>query len=90
MDAASGAAAVWWSLGIAVLLLVVTPTLLFLAHRVLRRLIEISRYAEDILDNGVRVAGNLDPVPALAETQTLVRSAVGRLHAYAAAQGGQR
>jgi hypothetical protein len=65
---------VWWWLGNLALLLLV-PVILLLANRVIRPAIEVQRYAGDILDNGVVLAGNLDPVPALADTRDLVATA---------------
>lgn len=59
--------AIWW-VGNAVLLLVVAPVVILLANRVIRPATEIRRYAEDILEHGVGLARNLDPVPALAAT----------------------
>ncbi len=59
--------AIWW-VGNAVLLLVVAPVVILLANRVIRPATEIRRYAEDILEHGVGLARNLDPVSALATT----------------------
>jgi uncharacterized membrane protein len=64
----------WW-LANAVLLFAVVPTVLLLANRVLRPAIEIDRYAADILEHGVGITANLDPVPAVAETRDLVATA---------------
>ena len=70
MDAASGGAAVWWWIGLLVLLLVVIPTVLLLIQRVLRHLSEIRHYADDVLDHGLGIARNLEPVPALDEIRS--------------------
>ncbi len=75
MDAASGLAAWWWAIGIALLVLVVIPVVLLLLFTVLRDIREIRVYADDILEHGVAITGNLDPVPALAETRELVETA---------------
>lgn len=64
----------WW-IGNAVGLLVVIPLLLFLVLRLLRVVHEIDRYADDILDHGVRLTGTLDPLPALAQTEELTGAA---------------
>ena len=85
MDAASGGAAVWWWIGILVLLLVVIPTVLLLVQRVLRHISEIKHYADDVLEHGLGIAGNLDPVPALAETRDLVGRVGAGLGEYVAA-----
>jgi mannose/fructose/N-acetylgalactosamine-specific phosphotransferase system component IIC len=84
MDAASGGAAVWWWAGILVLLLVVIPVVLLLVQRVLRHISEIKHYAEDVLEHGLAIAGNLEPVPALAETRELVKRVGGGLGDYVA------
>lgn len=61
----------WW-IANAVLLLVITPVILLLGNRVLRPAVEIQRYADDILEHGVLLSANLDPVPAIADTRDLV------------------
>lgn len=82
MDAASGGAAVWWWLGVLALLLAVAPVVVFLAERVRGHLGEIKAYADDVLEHGVAVAGNLDPVPALAETRDLAKRVGSGLAGY--------
>jgi len=58
----------WW-IGNAILLLVVVPVLVALLNRVLAALERIRGAADDILDGGVELTGNLDDVPEmLAET----------------------
>jgi hypothetical protein len=58
----------WW-IGNAILLLVVVPVLVALLNRVLAALERIRGAADDILDGGVQLTGNLDDVPEmLAET----------------------
>jgi len=59
--------ALWW-IGNLLLLVVVAPVVIMLANRVIRRATEIRKYADDILEHGVGLAGNLDPVPALGAT----------------------
>ncbi len=71
----------WW-IGNAVGLLVVIPLVAVLAGRVVRTAMEIRRYAHDILHHGVLLAGNLDPVPALAETRDRVREVSRNATAY--------
>jgi hypothetical protein len=85
MDAASGGAAVWWWIGILVLLLVVIPIVLLLIQRVLRHISEIRHYADDVLEQGLAIAGNLEPVPTLIETRDLVRRVGAGLGEYVAA-----
>ena len=63
--------ALWW-IGNAVLLLVVVPLVVALATQIIRLLYEVNRYAEDILEHGVGITANLEPVPALLDTRDLV------------------
>lgn len=56
-------------------LVVVAPLVLLLAARVVHLGRDSAAYADDILANGVAVTADLDPVPALVETQRLVRRA---------------
>lgn len=76
----------WW-LGNAVLLLVIVPTVLLLANRVMRPALEIKRYAADIDVNGAALAGHLEPVPAVADTRDLVSAAKGLAVRYLTAAG---
>lgn len=85
MDGISTGAAVLWWIGIAALFLVVIPLVLLLVQRVLSDLREIRDYASDVLDHGVAIANNLEPVPALAETRDLVKAAGASLGTYASA-----
>jgi hypothetical protein len=75
----------WWWIADAVGLAVVIPLVVFLAHRLIRQTREIRRYAEDILDFGVRITEDLVPLPALGETQRLVATAKGNAVAYTSA-----
>jgi hypothetical protein len=87
MDAASGGAAVWWWLGVLALYLVVIPLVLQLVQRVLRHIKEIRGYADDILEHGLGIAANLEPVGQLADTRDLVKRVRGGLSRYASAVG---
>jgi hypothetical protein len=60
--------AVWWIANL-VGLVVVIPLVVVLANRVIGYAHECQRYADDILVHGVLLSGNLDPVPALADTR---------------------
>lgn len=73
MDATSGAAGILWWLGIALLFLVVIPTVVLLAHRLAGVIREIGRYADDALEYGLATTENLDPIPALIDTRELVK-----------------
>ncbi len=74
----------WW-IGNAVLLVVVVPVVILLANRVIRPAVEIDRYASDILEHGVGLTENLEPVPALLDTQALVAVAKGHAVRYVVA-----
>lgn len=63
------AATVWW-VGLLLVLLVVLA-IAYLAHQVASNVAEIRRYSEDILEHGVGLAGELDPVPLLGHTREL-------------------
>lgn len=76
----------WW-IGNAVLLVVVTPLVLLLANRVIRPAVEVQRYADDILEHGVLLTVNLEPVPAVADTRDLVAAAKSLSVAYVGAVG---
>lgn len=74
----------WW-IGNAVLLVVVIPLVIFLANRVVRPAVEIRRYADDILDFGVQITGNLDPIPALVTTREYIGETLAGVARYGAA-----
>lgn len=76
----------WW-IGNAALLLLVTPLVLLLANRVIRPAVEVQRYADDILEHGVLLTENLEPVPAIADTRDLVAAARKLSVAYVGAVG---
>ena len=61
----------WW-IGDALGVIVVVPLVLVLMNEVRRPVREIVWYADDILEHGVGLAANLDPVPALGRTRELV------------------
>lgn len=64
----------WW-LGNLVLLFVVVPVVLLLLNRLLRQIMEINAYANDILEHGVNITGALDAVPKLVRTRELAGTA---------------
>lgn len=74
----------WWIVN-TVVLFVVVPVVVIFANRVIRAGLEITRYAGDILEHGVGLAANLEPVPALADTRDLVEVATGHAVAYVTA-----
>lgn len=74
----------WWIGNIAALLVVV-PLVVLLANRVIRPAVEISKYADDILEHGVLLTQNLEPVPVLADTVGLVDGITGEAVRYVTA-----
>ena len=64
----------WW-IGNLVFLAVVIPVVLLLLNRVVRPILEIKHYADDVLDHGVKLTGTLDCVPVLATTCELTAAA---------------
>lgn len=76
---------VWWWIGNAILILVVIPVVILVANRVVRPAVEIRKYADDILANGVQVTGNLDAIPALIDTRRMVGETLAGVGRYGAA-----
>jgi uroporphyrinogen-III decarboxylase len=76
--------ALWWLANI-VGLVVVVPLVVALANRVILEALEANRYADDILEHGVGLAGNLDPVPALVGTRDEVARVTDRAVRYVTA-----
>lgn len=74
----------WW-IGNVLLALVVAPLVIFLANRLIRLTLEINRYADDILQNGVDLTGTLDAVPKLVTTKELTAVARQNVNRYGAA-----
>lgn len=70
----------WW-IGNILLIFVVAPVCLLYLNKVLRPAKEIKSYADDILEHGVGITGELDAVPKLVQTKQLTgqaRQGVGR------------
>ena len=61
----------WW-IGNALGVIVVVPLVLLLMLEVIRPVRQIAWYADDVLEHGVGLARNLEPVPALGRTRELV------------------
>lgn len=76
--------ALWWAANV-IGAVVVIPLVILLANRVIRLALEINRYADDILEHGVLLTANLDPVPALFETRELVSQATANAVRYVTA-----
>jgi hypothetical protein len=56
---------VLWYIGAILLILVVPPVVLLFLNRVIRPIMEIDKYVEDVLEHGVLLSGTLDAVPNL-------------------------
>lgn len=72
-------AAAWFGLFVGLVVLVVALALL---HRVLRPLLEIRRYADDILEAGVGIAQNVDGVDEAVRTRELADAVPGLARSY--------
>lgn len=72
----------WW-LGNIVFLFVVIPVVILLLNRVLRPAVEIRKYVDDVLENGVLLTGELDSVPELLRTRDLVKQTAAGAARYA-------
>ena len=70
-----GFAVLLWWIGNLVLLFVVVPVVLLLLNRLLRQIMEINAYANDILEHGVAITSALDAVPKLVRTRELAGTA---------------
>lgn len=80
----AGAVALWW-LALAALFFVVVPTVILIASGIVTALKQIRAYAADILQHGVGLAANLDPVPELITTKELVKQVAAGMGSYGAA-----
>lgn len=56
---------VLWYIADLLLILVVPPVVLLFLNRVLKPIMEIDKYSEDVLEHGVLLTGTLDSVPNL-------------------------
>ncbi len=54
-----------WYIGAILLILVIPPVVLLFLNRVLRPIMEIDKYVDDVLEHGVLLSGTLDAVPNL-------------------------
>ncbi|MGH9150380.1 MAG: hypothetical protein ACRD0D_13160 [Acidimicrobiales bacterium] len=73
---------IWWWIGNVVFLGIVIPTILYFLNKVLRPILEINNYANDILEHGVGLTGTLDAVPKLITTRDLSAAAVQAVGRY--------
>ncbi len=56
---------VLWYIADILLILVVPPVVLLFLNRVIRPIMEIDKYVDDVLEHGVLLSGTLDAVPNL-------------------------
>jgi len=54
-----------WYIADILLILVVPPVVLLFLNRVIRPIMEIDKYVDDVLEHGVLLTGTLDAVPNL-------------------------
>ena len=64
----------WW-IGNVVFLLAIIPVVILLLNRVLRPILEIKSYADDVLEHGVALTGTLDSIGNLNKTRQLAGAA---------------
>ena len=72
-------------LGNVVFIAVVIPIVIHLLNGLMRPAVEIKRYVDDVLENGVMLTGELDVVPQLLRTRDLIKQAGQGVNRYAAA-----
>lgn len=73
--------ALWW-IGNAALLVVVAPAVVVLLTRLLRQVNRLNKLADDILEHGVALTGELDGLPNLIKTRELTAAAHGLVGRY--------
>ncbi len=66
---------VLWYIGAILLIVVVPPVVLLFLNRVIRPVMEIDKYVDDVLEHGVLLSGTLDAVPNLIRTCELTGAA---------------
>jgi hypothetical protein len=76
---------VWWYVGEALTVLLVVPVVLVLLHNLLKPVLEIKGYADDVLEHGVALTGTMDAIPKLAQTKELTGVAREGVARYGAA-----
>ncbi|MDQ3931277.1 MAG: hypothetical protein M3252_00330 [Actinomycetota bacterium] len=74
----------WW-IGNLVFLFVIIPVVVLILHWLLRTVIVIGRYTDDILEHGVAAIGQLDAVEGLVETRESATRVSSDLQRYGAA-----
>lgn len=64
---------------------VIIPVVVHLLNGLMRPAVEIKKYADDVLENGVMLTGELDVVPQLLTTRDLIKQVGAGANRYAAA-----
>lgn len=72
-------------IGNAAFFLVIIPVVIHLLNGLMRPAVEIRKYADDVLENGVMLTGQLDVVPQLLTTRDLIRQVGAGANRYAGA-----
>ncbi len=75
-------AMIGWYIGDILTLVVVVPVLIFFLNKLIRPVMEIKAYADDVLEHGVALTGTLDAVPKLVETRALTAVALEQVARY--------
>lgn len=60
-------------IGNAIFFLVIIPVVIHLLNGLMRPAVEIKKYADDVLENGVMLTGELDVIPQLLKTRDLIK-----------------
>jgi len=71
--------------GNAIFFFAIIPVVIHLLNGLMRPAVEIRKYADDVLENGVMLTGELDVVPQLLKTRDLIRQVNSGAGRYAAA-----
>lgn len=64
---------------------VIVPVVVHLLNGLMRPAVEIKKYADDVLENGVMLTGELDVVPELLTTRDLIKQVGAGANRYASA-----
>lgn len=76
--------ALWW-LALGLFFAIMVPVVIIVANGIVVAARQVRDYAEDVLEHGVGLAGNLDPVPELGRTRELVKEVGQGVGRYGAA-----
>lgn len=72
-------------IGNVIFIAVIIPVVVHLLNGLMRPAVEIKKYADDVLENGVMLTGELDVVPELLTTRDLIKQVGAGANRYAAA-----